>query len=310
MEMNTETLESIEIEIITKIKSNTIDREFDDHVLAPHILKSEWKKLGVLVQNRENLNVQNCQGNQYMTLRMDGGGFSKLVKKYKQLQIFEETFSKTLAEIMQECARYIMKRWNALYGFTQSDEITIIIPATLIDKSGKHYPHTNNGRKQKICSSVASQLSTKFLLLCLEKCKEKGIEFPADSERMIPYFDCRMGIFESELESISLLLWRAHDCSINGVSDAVHQRKAGKVIKGLNTIKKLEWLQEQGLLPLNPHQAYGSFYVKTKRMGMGYNPKTDTSVQTMRSFIDHVPGNLLDLIRKEKLFTQLFSHLT
>ena len=51
---------------------------------------------------------------------------------------------------------------------------------------------------------------------------------------MLPHFDCRVGSFASWEEARSLLLWRAYDCSVNGVSDAVyHIKGSGKAIQGL-----------------------------------------------------------------------------
>ena len=40
-----------------------------------------------------------------------------------------------------------------------------------------------------------------------------------------PHFDCRIAAWDSWEEAKALLLWRAYDCTVNGVSDAVHQAK-------------------------------------------------------------------------------------
>jgi hypothetical protein len=60
----------------------------------------------------------------------------------------------------------------------------------------------------------------------------------------------------SALQARALLLWRSYDCSVNGVSDAVHQT-AGKtkLIVAKGTWDKLRWLDENNKLPLPSHQA-------------------------------------------------------
>jgi len=109
---------------------------------------------------------------------------------------------------------------------------------------------------------------------------------------MLARFDCRVGNYDSEREATSVLLWRAYDCGVNGVSDAVHKAKdidAKKVeitrrkATLLDTGSKLKWLNAAGLLPLPAHQSKGSFYVKVKREKTAYNPQLKKEVTCMRS---------------------------
>jgi tRNA(His) 5'-end guanylyltransferase len=78
-------------------------------------------------------------------------------------------------------------------------------------------------------------------------------------------FDCRVGAYQTEQEAVSLLLcWRAYDCSVNGVSDAVFRCKgnvggAGQAAR-LSTVQKLQWLHNRSLLPLPLHQRQGSYF--------------------------------------------------
>merc|ERR1712113_1353594 len=119
---------------------------------------------------------------------------------------------------------------------------------------------------------------------------------------ILPHFDCRLGHYESWEEARALLLWRAYDCSVNGVSDAVyHTPGSGKSVQSLGKREKVEWLWKQGLLPLPRHQAYGTLLGKVKRMIQGYNPKTQETVHTFRSVIEHVEGPVLESMRNDAL---------
>lgn len=92
---------------------------------------------------------------------------------------------------------------------------------------------------------------------------------------MVPHFDCRMASYDSFEEARALLMWRAYDCSVNGVSDAVHHSKG---VEGRMTVvnqgmrAKLQWLDKHGKLPLAKHQAFGTYFIRVKRVKEGYNP--------------------------------------
>merc|ERR1712099_212304 len=96
---------------------------------------------------------------------------------------------------------------------------------------------------------------------------------------ILPHFDCRLAQYKSWEEARSLLMWRAYDCSVNGVSDAVyHTKGSGRLIQSKGKREKIEWLWKEGKLPLPRHQAYGTLLVKVKRQVAGYNPKTNETV--------------------------------
>eukprot|EP00434_Breviolum_minutum_P016499 symbB.v1.2.014543.t1/scaffold1066.1/size140347/7 len=145
------------------------------------------------------------------------------------------------------------------------------------------------------------------------------------TDHCLANFDCRLGSFSTMEEAMSLVLWRAADCGVNGVSDAVYKSKlpSAKSTTRLGTSDKLQWLAENGLLPLQPHQAcygrtlihpaaipntsstnqaYGSYFVKVRRMHEGFNPKTGETTQSLRSTVEEVPGNLLRLAAQRSLF--------
>ena len=70
---------------------------------------------------------------------------------FKSKNILSSGYSDQFALIMQKCCRNLMKEFNAKFGYTQSDEITILIPPTSIIR-GKRQSHIYNGKTEKLCS--------------------------------------------------------------------------------------------------------------------------------------------------------------
>jgi tRNA(His) 5'-end guanylyltransferase len=89
----------------------------------------------------------NIPPSENIVIRLDGKRFSKLTKKY-----FEKPFDKTFLEMMVEITINLIDFTKATIGYTQSDEITLIIPKN----NTEGYTHIFNGRVQKIVSTTAS----------------------------------------------------------------------------------------------------------------------------------------------------------
>jgi len=97
-------------------------------------------------------------------------------------------------------------------------------------------------------------------------------------------------------------MWRAYDCSVNGVSDAVyHTKGSGKAIMSKGKQEKVAWLHSNNLLPLPTHQAYGQLLVKVEREVEGFNPKTGEAVVAVRGAIEPLEGPVLELFRSGAL---------
>jgi len=89
----------------------------------------------------------------HIVIRMDGKRFSKFTKKY-----FKKPFDIQLSNAMVESMKFVFKNFNASFGYTQSNEITLIIPKNEND----FYTHIFSGRVQKIASISASMVTAKF----------------------------------------------------------------------------------------------------------------------------------------------------
>jgi tRNA(His) guanylyltransferase len=274
------------------------------HYLPPHIPKPLWTSLGDEIAKSENPTVPSVSGDKWVSLRLDGNGFSRHVKFLRREGILEPTrFSEKLAKTMSGCCLSLMEEFNGIYGYTQSDEMTILIPPANVT-NGVQQDHPRNGRVTKI-TTLAAGMASSIFALSLAECCDAGQRSKLRSNP--PRFDCRMGVFSSDIEALSMLLWRAHDCSVNGVSDAVYQvAGSGKEIQSKSTKEKIEWLWKQGLLPLPPHQAHGSIFYKTKVLVAGENPKTgETNPCLRRKTLKVDPHvSLLELFVRQDFFAK------
>lgn len=148
-----------------------------------------------------------------------------------------------------------METFNeVLYVFTQSDEFTIIINKC-----------NNEIDKIKLLTESSSKISSKFI-------KEVIKISSLDKIDLLPNiaFDARIGMYNTLHEAFELILWRAYDCSINGISQAVYfcGNPGSKLVSLKNSNEKLKYLFENKLLPLSDHQAYGTLFKKNHN---GYN---------------------------------------
>lgn len=269
------------------------------HYLAPNISKKQWNTMGDLVASREKSDHQpDVPGEQWFSLRLDGSGFSKAVKAMRQKGVLEhEGFSDRFADCMRKSLRHLMEEMQGCLGFTQSDEMIVFIPPKGFLRSGERIGHVRNGRVMKICTLAAGIVTAKFIMDLAEllAADGKGLD---DLSKILPHFDCRLARYDSWEEARALLMWRAFDCSVNGVSDAVHHSRIsdGKQ-EAMKKHKeaKVEWLWRHGLLPLPQHQAYGHLLRRVVKEKQGYNPKTEETVTTTRPVIESLEGPVLSL---------------
>jgi len=299
-----DSLESIAVAIMDDLKTRNplivegVPAEL--HEGAPFLPKERWTRLGDELKVAETPLVYSILGRQWISLRCDGTGFSRFLPKLRAKGIIEEAgFSDDFATIMQDCCRTLTEKFGAVCGFTQSDEMTILIaPANVVN--GVQQPHPYNGRVQKLCSLAAATVTAHFNYGLMQLCKDQVL--PVDA---LAKFDCRVGAYDTKEQAISLLLWRAYDAGINGVADAVHAKKGEpdrRDVMKLPTGDKLQWLMNQNHLPLPRHQREGTYYVKRKRVLHTTNRATGEPVTCLRSKVEHIPGNIIRLHKEDKLF--------
>lgn len=203
----------------------------------------------------------------YAVARLDGRGFTRLTKEVHQ---FEAPFDPRFRDLMIGTGEYLMAGcgFNMVYGFTESDEISLLFG---LDEN-------SFGRKlRKLNSVLAGEASAKFsLLLGAMAC-----------------FDCRI----SQLPSVELVVdyfrWRNEDAHRNALNAHCYWllRKQGngvsaatEALNGLSVSAKNELLFKHGMnfnnLPLWQKRGVGLYWEEYDRSGE--NPVTGERVLARR----------------------------
>jgi len=195
--------------------------------------------LGTRMKMYEHQNENSIPENEHIIVRIDGHHFSKFTKKFNKP--FDEIFSNTMIETTKD----LTERFTAFTGYTQSDEITLVIPSlmdtTNYDVPKNHKPHKtikkgwthiNNGRTQKIVSLTAAYATMrfnhhfkKFTELYFEQ-YVRNEDSQNDFELIRTYnqsignawFDARVFGVPSDEEAFNAVLWRIRDCVKNSKS--------------------------------------------------------------------------------------------
>jgi len=148
-------------------------------------------KLGDRLKNYEKEFERKIDKDNFIIIRIDGHGFSKFTKNFKKP--FDENFSNA----MEKTTIDLCKEFNAITGYTQSDEITLIL-----NKQSEN--HIYSGRIQKIVSLIASFTSIRFNYYL--------------NNKTLAWFDARVFGIKDESEVFNSILWRYRDCIRNSKS--------------------------------------------------------------------------------------------
>lgn len=314
-----------DLSVIKIIKKQLGSNYFSDYDRPIYVCKSVWNELGDLICNKEKM-LCNADPLKYITLRLDIKNMSKI-----KTQIFGKGWSNEFAIIMCKIAARLCQEFNASFAYTQSDEITILIEPS----KNESFTHQYSGRRDKLISLSAAIASSIFNWEIREILDKKYIEqqyslvnnYPNSMKNAmkslyeqsrivigkepVVFFDCRMAVWDSLKDAFGLILWRAYDCGVNGLSDAVYNFRINgdvelpsrKIRSNWDSGKKLKFLSDQGLLPLHPHQAYGSLFLRTKKEVKGYNPKENKYVTVQRKVISILPSrNIINALKCKEFF--------
>jgi tRNA(His) guanylyltransferase len=131
-------------------------------------------------------------------IRLDGNNFHNWTKGLKR------PFDEDLNNLMVETTKFLVKETNAVVGYHQSDEITLILYSA--DRKIALY---NDGKKQKILSKLTSKCANFFN-------KERIKHLP--NHNKIADFDCRVYQTPTLHDACVQLLWRENDATKNSIS--------------------------------------------------------------------------------------------
>lgn len=212
----------------------------------------------------------------FMVARLDGRSFTRLTKESLKLNA---PFDKSFNDHMVETTAHLMQcGFNVLYGYTQSDEISLLF-----------HPEEDvyNRKERKFNSILAGEASGKLSIL---------LGLPVA-------FDCRI----CQLPNLEILIdyfaWRQEDAHRNALNGHAYWllRKRGasiadatEALAGLSTAAKNEFLFQNGInfnsLPNWQKRGVGLYWEDYEKTGV--NPVTNEEKVTQRRRIkrdDNLP---------------------
>ena len=147
-------------------------------------------------------------------IRLDGNNFHNWTKGLKR------PFDKKLTELMTETTKFLVQESNAVVGYTQSDEITLILYSS--DRKSSIY---NDGKKQKILSKLTAK--------CVNFFNDKRKEILPDHNKTA-IFDCRIYQVPTLHDACVQLLWRENDATKNSINMLAQCLFSHKELQNLN----------------------------------------------------------------------------
>lgn len=163
--------------------------------------------------------------------RMDGRGFSKWTAGLPR------PYDENLSRVMVEVTRSLVAETGARIGYTQSDEITLVLMVDEIDQSLMF-----DGKAQKLCSSFAAAATSLFIKNCILK----GGEELARRALMDPRFDARVFQVPTREEAANAVLWREQDAAKNAVSMAARTFYEHSELQGRSGPQMQEMMWRKG----------------------------------------------------------------
>lgn len=170
-------------------------------------------------------------------MRLDGKGFHNFTKNLTR------PFDEKLTQCMIETTEYLVKEFQADFGYTQSDEITLIFKNELNfdnDKNKTGSTFMFDGRLQKLCSLGSAKCTSKFM-----QCIMKYLPHKVDD---LPAFDNRVFQVPSKELASYVFYWRFLDCKKNAISMAASAVvKNEKLLVGKSSKDRIAILAENGI---------------------------------------------------------------
>lgn len=205
----------------------------------------------------------------WIILRIDGCGFSRLTA-----QAFEKPFDERFSRCMVAAARLLVERFQAIYAYTESDEVSLLLPrdSNLYDRE-----------VEKLVSISAGVASAAFSF-------EAG---------RTAFFDSRAIVASRTTQAIDYFRWRQGDagrCALNGWcywtlrKSGASKADATQRLAGTSATQKHDLLFSSGInfaeLPAWQRRGIGLFFRDYEKEAN--NPLTGAKVAALRRglFVD------------------------
>lgn len=156
--------------------------------------------------------------------RLDGRSFHSYTRGLSR------PYDNRLSTCMIETMKYLVQETNALTGYVQSDEISLLWDVDVASQSQFMF----DGKFQKLTSVLAGMASAKFARL--------AGQFLPEKDDMLPVFDCRVWQVPNRAEAANTFLWRELDATKNAISMAAFSMFSDKELHGKNGSEKQEMM--------------------------------------------------------------------
>ena len=187
----------------------------------------DGQTLGDRCKEYEESTEQRINKEDYIVIRLDGHGFSKYTKKF--IRPFDSTFSKAMQKVTIE----LCKEFGAISGYTQSDEITLILsPAHGKVKGVDVNTQIYAGRVTKLASLTAGFATAVFNQLMINYSNKIG------------WFDSRVYGVKTKEEATNSIIWRSRDAIKNSKGMFAHAYCSHKSLLNLNSQEQIDFCKE------------------------------------------------------------------
>lgn len=226
-----------------------------------------------------------------IVIRLDGRAFHTFTRGLKR------PFDQNFHSLMDEVAKKLVHETNAVIGYTQSDEITLL----LHNDDPRSRPYFD-GRRDKINSVLASLTSVWFNLLL------PG--FLPGKEQSLPVFDCRCFTVPTRFEATNVLVWREQDATRNAISMAAQAYFSHNQLQGKSSSVMQEMLFSQQGINFNDYPAgfKRGRYFRRMAVQRPYTPEQRAKVS--RSHPASVPGATYTRREVQKIELPVFTRIT
>ena len=160
----------------------------------------------------------------YPVIRVDGHCFHTFTRKLKK------PFDQNMQKAMCQATKKLVEFFSACYGYTQSDEITIVLP-----KNAQDF-----GRKTHKLASLAAAIATAEFIKYMELYTDKKLT-------KLPVFDGRAFALMDEEELGYYQCFRQHDACRNAISAVARAYYSHKQLDNKNSDDKVQMLADKGV---------------------------------------------------------------
>jgi len=208
--------------------------------------------LGDLMKKYEKLGEQQFIPKLPILVRIDGRCFHKCTRT------MDKPFDMAFLGCMQEATKALMKDTSAKVGYTQSDEISLLL-YTDDEKSQVWF----DGKLQKIISCAASCATYAFNRALLTTNYGPGAIKEVKSPIM---FDARAWQLPTKEDVAEYFKWRELDARRNSVNMLASNHFSHKELQGLSTAVRREKLKAKGISweELPADLRYGAYFQRQK----------------------------------------------